>query len=137
MKILKGKLIFLKLGGSLITRLKPYTLNLPQIREIAKEIHKLRQKMKFKLLIGNGAGSFAHISAKKFRTSEGFINTKSKRGQSIVQNDASKLNRVLVEELIRAGENAISVQPSAATIAKNGEINFFIWSQLKIILKII
>jgi isopentenyl phosphate kinase len=64
-------LIFLKIGGSLITKRKPYTLNLKKIKEIAKEIVSLRRKYKFRLLIGNGAGSFAHVSAKKFKTKEG------------------------------------------------------------------
>jgi len=135
MKNLRKKLVFLKLGGALITKPKPYTLNLKKIREIAKEIHKLRQKMGFKLLIGNGAGSFAHISAKKYKTSEGIINKESLRGQSIVEDNASRLNRILVRELIRAGENTISVQASAATVAKNGEIIFFYLEPIKNYLK--
>lgn len=135
--IFKGrdKLIFIKLGGSLITKKEPYTLNLPKIREITREIHRLRKKMKFKLLIGNGAGSFAHISAKKFKTARGYINKKSKRGQSIVQDDAARLNRILIKELIKAGENSISVQPSAATVTNNGKIKFFYLEPIKNYLK--
>jgi isopentenyl phosphate kinase len=60
-------LIFLKIGGALITKRRPYTLNLKKIREITKEIVRLRRRHKFKLLIGNGAGSFAHVSAKKIQ----------------------------------------------------------------------
>ncbi|KPJ57227.1 hypothetical protein AMJ49_01285 [Parcubacteria bacterium DG_74_2] len=129
------KLIFIKLGGSLITEESPYTLNLSKIREVSSEIHRLRQKMKFNLLIGNGAGSFAHVSAKKFRTAEGYVDRKSLRGHSIVQDDASRLNRIVVKELIRAGENAISVQPSAAALSINGKIKLFYLEPIKNYLK--
>jgi isopentenyl phosphate kinase len=88
---MENKLFFLKLGGSLITKKEPYKLNLKKIREVAREIFILRKKYKFKLLLGNGAGSFAHISAKKFRTKEGYINKRSKIGHCIVQDDASTL----------------------------------------------
>jgi isopentenyl phosphate kinase len=131
----KGKLIFLKLGGSLITKKKPYTLNLKKIKEIAKEIHRLRKKYKFKLLIGNGAGSFAHVSAKKFKTKEGYINKKSKIGHCIVQDDASTLNRILVKELIKAGEKAISVQPSAFILCSKRKIKSFFLDPIKNYLK--
>ena len=125
MKNLKNKLIFLKLGGSLITKKKPYTLNFKKIREIAKEIHRLRKKMRFKLLVGNGGGSFPHISAKKYQTQKGIKNEKSFEGISRVEDDASRLNRIVVRELIKTGENAISIQPAGACIAKNGKIKFF------------
>jgi isopentenyl phosphate kinase len=128
-------LIFLKIGGSLITKRKPYTLNRKRIRELTKEIAKLRKKHKFKLLIGNGAGSFAHVSAKKFRTKEGYINEKSKIGHCIVQDDASRLNRILVRELIKAGENAISVQPSAFIFCSKRKIKSFFLDPIKNYLK--
>jgi isopentenyl phosphate kinase len=128
-------LIFLKLGGSLITKKKPYTVNLKKVREIAKEIHRLRKKMKFKLLIGNGGGSFPHVSAKKYKTNQGIINKKSFEGISKVQDDAATLNRILVKELIKAGENAISVQPSAASIGDGGKVRFFYLEPIKNCLK--
>jgi isopentenyl phosphate kinase len=128
-------LIFLKIGGALITKRKPYTLNLKKIKEIAKEIVSLRKKYKFKLLIGNGAGSFAHVSAKKFRTKEGYINKKSKIGHCIVEDDASTLNRILVKELIRAGEKAISVQPSAFIFCSKKKIKSFFLDPIKNYLK--
>jgi isopentenyl phosphate kinase len=129
------KLIFLKLGGALITKPKPYTPDLKRIEKITKEIHKLRQKMEFKLLLGNGGGSFPHISAKKYQTHKGIINKESVRGMCIVENDAAKLNRILIKELINAGENAISVQPSAAVIAENGKIKTFYLEPIKNYLK--
>jgi isopentenyl phosphate kinase len=128
-------LIFLKIGGALITKRKPYTLSLKKIKEIAKETVNLRKKYKFKLLIGNGAGSFAHVSAKKFKTKEGYINEKSKIGHCIVQDDASTLNRILVKELIKAGEKAISVQPSAFIFCSKRKIKSFFLDPIKNYLK--
>jgi len=129
------ELIFLKIGGSLITKNRPYTLDLKKIRKISKEIAGLRKKYKFKLLIGNGAGSFAHVSAKKFKTKEGYINEKSKIGHCIVQDDASTLNRILVKELIKAGERAISVQPSAFIFCSRKKIKSFFLEPIKNYLK--
>jgi len=125
MKNLRKKLIFIKLGGSLITKKKPYTADFKKIKEIAKEIHFLRKKMKFKLLIGNGGGSFPHVSAKKYQTNAGIINEKSLEGISRVEDDAARLNRIVVRELIKIGENAISIQPAGACMAENGKIKFF------------
>lgn len=128
-------LIFVKVGGSLITKKSPYTLNWKRIKEVVKEIVKLRKKYKFKLLLGNGAGSFAHVSAKKFKTKEGYINEKSKIGHCIVEDDASTLNRILVKELIKAGEKAISVQPSAFITTSDGKIKSFYLEPIKSYLK--
>jgi len=132
---LSKKLIFIKLGGSLITKKKPYTADFKKIKEIAKEIHFLRKKMGFKLLIGNGGGSFPHISAKKYRTAEGLINKNSIRGISIVSNDASKINKIVVNELIKVGENAVSVQPSAIFLAKKGGMKSVYIEPIKMYLK--
>ena len=123
--MLENKLVFIKLGGSVITQPRPYTLNLRKIRQLAKEIHQLRQTMGFKLVLGNGGGTFPHISAQKFRTNEGIINEKSLEGISKVENDASRLNQIIVRELIRAKENAISVQPASISISEKGKIKHF------------
>ena len=115
-----NELIFLKLGGSLITdKLKPYTLRQDTIRRIAKEIHEARQEEKIKLIVGHGGGSFPHQSATKYMTNKGIINEESYRGIAIVQKDASKLNKIIVNVFIDRGENAISVQPSSAVLCSN------------------
>jgi len=128
-------LIFIKLGGSLITKRKPYTANLTKIREIAREIFWLRKKVGFKLLIGTGQGSFAHLSAKKYQTAQGIINRNSIRGISVVSDDASKINKIVVRELIMAGEKAVSIQPSAIFLAKEGKMESLFIEPIKIYLK--
>lgn len=114
-------LIFVKLGGSLITdKSKPYTTRDDVIKRLCKEIHEGRDGKP--LLIGHGGGSFPHISASKYETHKGVINEKSWEGFARVQNDAATLNRIIVSSLIEAGENAISIQPSASCIARNDSI---------------
>ena len=116
-------LILLKLGGSLITdKSKPFTLRKGALERICREIHEARGEKKFNLIIGHGGGSFPHTSASRYQTQNGYINKESKKGFSFVQNDASRLNRLVVGELVRQGENAISIQPSASCIADKGKI---------------
>lgn len=116
-------LIFVKLGGSIITdKTRPYTTRVEIIKRLAKEINNARRKRKMKLIVGHGSGSFGHVSAAKYQTHKGIINKQSIRVIAVVQNDAAKLNRIIVDALLEVGENAISVQPSSAAIAKNGKI---------------
>jgi isopentenyl phosphate kinase len=120
---MKNELILIKLGGSLITdKSKPFTLRKEVLKRICKEIHEARKERKLSLIIGHGGGSFPHTSAAKYQTQKGYINKKSKKGFSLVQNDASKLNRLVVHELINSEENAVSVQPSSSCIADKGRI---------------
>lgn len=130
------ELIFLKLGGSLITKKdKPFTENRKLIKQIAKEIHRARKKKNFRLLVGNGGGSYPHVPAKKYRTAEGIINKKSYRGIAEVQDAASRLNRIIVRALLDVGENAISIQPSSVALTKNSRIIEFYLKPLKIFLE--
>ncbi|MEA3343780.1 MAG: isopentenyl phosphate kinase, partial [archaeon] len=46
----------------------------------------------------------------------------SYEGIAMVQNDAARLNRIVVDAFLRNGERAISVQPSSAVVTKNSKI---------------
>lgn len=130
------ELFLIKLGGSLITdKTKPFTANLKIIKQLAREIHEIREKYDIKLIVGHGGGSFPHTSAHKYQTQKGIVNKESYRGIAVVQNDASKLNRIIVDELIKAGENAISIQPSACCLTKKGRIIEWYLEPLKKILE--
>lgn len=129
-------LIFLKLGGSLITQKdKPFTENKEIIERIVKEIHQARKRKPFNLLIGNGGGSYPHVPAKKYKTAEGIIDKKSIKGIAEVQDAASRLNRIIVRALLDIGENAISIQPSSVCLTKNSRIVEFYSKPLEIFLK--
>ena len=116
-------LVFVKLGGSLITdKQKPYTLNSKTIDRLSKEIYQARKKKNFKLILGHGSGSFGHSSAHEYQTIKGFIDEQSKYGLCVVQNDAAKLNRIVVSSLLGAGEKCISIQSSCCSLAKDSRI---------------
>ncbi|MEM7820296.1 MAG: isopentenyl phosphate kinase, partial [Candidatus Aenigmatarchaeota archaeon] len=117
-------LLIVKLGGSILTdKTKPFTADMDTINRLAAEIHAARMANKnLKILLGHGGGSFPHVPAKEYRVKDGIISEKSIKGISLVQDAASQLNRIVVRALIDAGENAISVQPSAAAFMKDGKI---------------
>ncbi len=118
---MKG-LIFVKLGGSLITdKSRPFTERPEVIKRLALEIHNSRKKG-LKILVGHGGGSYHHEPAKRYETHKGFISKDSARGVALVQDAAARLNRIVVKALLDAGENAISVQPSSFCIARNIKI---------------
>ncbi len=130
------KLILVKFGGSVITdKLTPYTANFEVIERLSKEVKEAREEKEFNLIIGHGSGSFGHVSAKKYQTAEGFVNDESKYGVCVVQNDAAKLNRIVVDNLLKVGEKAIAVQPSACCIAENSKIKEFYLEPIKKLLE--
>lgn len=124
---MERNLIFVKLGGSLITeKSAPYTINYNAIRRIVKELKEaIDIDQHLNLLVGHGGGSFPHPIAQSFRTSEGFIQDTSVRGFALCQNAASTLNRILVDLMLDYAIDAVSIQPSACCIAKDGEIDDF------------
>ncbi len=116
-------MILVKLGGSLITdKSQPFTPRLDVIRRLAREIHAAREKNDIKLIIGHGGGSFPHLPAKKYQTHKGLRGPGSYRGLAVVQDAASRLNRIVVASILNEGENAISIQPSASCLARDDEV---------------
>jgi isopentenyl phosphate kinase len=129
-------LIFLKLGGSLITdKTKPYTLEYKVLERLCQEIKLARKKKKINLLLGHGGGSFPHISANKYRTNQGFIKNNSKYGFCQVQNDAATLNRIVINNFLKIKERAFSVSPSSCSLAKNSKIDDFYLEPIKKLLE--
>ena len=131
------KLILIKLGGSLITdKTKPYTTRPETITRLFKEIKQaLIKRPELYLVIGNGAGSFPHQSAKKYGTHLGFSDDIGKFGYCVVQNDAAKLNRIIVQECIDQNIPAVGLQPSAVIMAKNKKNYFQNFTVLKQLVK--
>lgn len=128
-------LIFVKLGGGLITdKNKPYTPKMEIIERLAREISEARKENKFNLILGNGVGSFAHTSAKKYGTINGFSNQESKYGFCTVHNDAAEINKMVINSLLKTGEKVFSVAPSSFLLGKKSKV---FDSYLKIIKKLL
>lgn len=130
------ELVFLKLGGSLITdKNKPFTERKDVIKRICSEIHNARSQKEFKLVIGNGGGSYPHVPAKKYEVNKGILNKESLKGIALVQDAAASLNRIIVKNLIESGEIAVSYQPSASSFSDKGEISGFFTKPLAMFLE--
>lgn len=118
------QLVFLKLGGSLITdKLRPYTPRLEVIQRLAEEIAQaLRENPHLRLLVGHGAGSFGHVPAKKYGTRSGVHNQQEWLGFAEVWKEAATLNRYVTDAFINAGLPVISFSPCASVTANDGQV---------------
>jgi isopentenyl phosphate kinase len=135
------ELVFLKLGGSLITdKTQPYTPRLDIIEEAALQISEaLKSQPNLRLVIGHGSGSFGHVAASEYRTRAGFIPRASPlmhrerdkteenywKGFAEVWYQASALNRFVMKALNKMNVPAIALPPSANVIASDGQVS--IW----------
>jgi len=120
-------LIFLKLGGSLITeKSRPYTARLEKIDELVQQISVYMQKdPAMRLVLGHGSGSFGHQAASRFNTRQGVSSHAEWAGFAEVWYQASALNRLVVEALHRSGLPAVTFSPFASVTAHDGKV--FIW----------
>lgn len=122
------QLVFLKLGGSLITdKNSPHTADLDVIRFLAGEIKSaLAKNPDLRILLGHGSGSFGHVPARKYHTREGVHSTEEWQGFAEVWSEASALNRIVIEQFVNAGLPVISLPSSASLTSDNGVI--FQWN---------
>ena len=116
--------VFLKLGGSLITdKNRPHTPRMDVIRRLAAEIVAARKKdASLRILLGHGSGSFGHVPARRYGTRQGVRTEQEWRGFVEVWREAVELNRIVVDALGEAGLPAISLPPSSSTVARDGQV---------------
>ena len=117
-------LVFLKLGGSLITdKHTPRTARRDLLERLSREIKAgLDNTPGLKILLGHGSGSFGHTSGKEYRTRDGISTAQEWLGFTEVWNDAADLNRLVMTSLRRAGLPAVAFPPSAATLTQKRQI---------------
>ena len=119
-----NNLVFLKLGGSLITdKLAPRTPRMAVLNRLAAEIQAvLVEHPEVKLLLGHGSGSFGHTSGSQYHTREGVSTPEDWQGFSEVWNDAADLNRLVMTALRDAGLPAVAFPPSASILTRDRKI---------------
>lgn len=117
-------LIFLKLGGSLITvKNRPHTARPDIIRRLAREIAGfVRERPHTPLLLGHGSGSFAHVPASRFATRQGVRSAAEWGGFVEVWRAAWALNRLVMDALRDAGLPALAFSAAASVTAKNRSV---------------
>jgi isopentenyl phosphate kinase len=94
------------------------------MQRLAEEIAIARQENpKLTLVLGHGAGSFAHIPAKKYATRPGVHTLEQWLGFAEVWREAAALNRLVMEALHSAGLPAIALPPSASVVTHNRAIS--------------
>jgi isopentenyl phosphate kinase len=117
-------LIFLKLGGSLITdKTRPYTPRPEKLKILAAEIASaLKKDADLHLVLGHGSGSFGHAVASRYNTRLGVSGDAAWRGFAEVWYQASELNRIVLKALIQAGLPTVTLSPAASITAHDGAI---------------
>jgi isopentenyl phosphate kinase len=135
------ELIFLKLGGSLITdKTQPYTPKMDIIEDVALQIlNALQTHPDLRLVVGHGSGSFGHVAASEYHTRDGFFPRPSPlmhrerdktedrywKGFAEVWYQASALNRFVMKAMHKMKIPAIALPPSANVIASDGKVSLW------------
>ncbi len=133
-----SELIFLKLGGSLITdKTRPRTVRPDVLADLCGQIAAARaHDPNLLLLLGHGSGSFGHIAAKKYATRAGVplnappqsppFSTKTRgkywHGFTEVWHEAAILNRYVLDALRAAKIPAMTISPAGSVIASDGKV---------------
>ncbi len=117
-------MIFLKLGGSLITDKQGVeAVRQAALAGAATEIAAaLASRASLQLLLGHGSGSFGHVAAARHGTRSGVRNMDQWHGFAEVSAAAARLNALVREALLSAGVPAVTLQPSASTECRDGKI---------------
>lgn len=124
MKKAPSRLVFLKLGGSLITdKTTPQTARYDVISRLAREIAEAKNNdPDLQLVLGHGSGSFGHVPAKKYGTRQGVRSSEEWLGFVEVWYQASALHRIVIEAMHAAKLPAISFPASGAVTASGGSV---------------
>ncbi len=117
-------LIYLKLGGSLITdKALPRTARMGVITRLAEELAQARRENpELRLIFGHGSGSFGHVPAKKYGTRGGVKSPEQWQGFIEVWQQARELNQIMINALLEVGLPVIAFPPSALILSRDGEI---------------
>lgn len=117
-----GELVFLKLGGSLITDKRRIETPRPAvIARLAKEIRAaLEARPDLQLLLGHGSGSFGHFVAERYKIMEGPL--EDWRGYAETAVSAQRLHRLVTDALVAEKVPVVPLQPSASARCHDGEL---------------
>ena len=118
-----NNLVFIKLGGSLITdKRQRYHARHATITRLAEEIAQaLKADRTLRVLIGHGSGSFGHVAARE----SGYdpkAGHPSPMAFAQVAAAASGLNHIVRSALLEANLPAVSMPPSASARLQEGKL---------------
>ena len=119
-----AEVIFLKLGGSLITDKRGEELARHDvIAQTAAAIAAARARLPgMQLVIGHGSGSFGHLYGHRYGTRAGAATPAQWYGFAATGDAAARLNRIVVAALLAVEIPAWSIQPGVALRCADGRI---------------
>ncbi|MER3601661.1 MAG: hypothetical protein C4339_02975 [Nitrososphaerota archaeon] len=117
------RLLFIKLGGSVITdKTTPLRARPQVLRRLGLEIAEALRRGGARLLLGNGGGSFAHYFARPLLSPKPPEGPELHRAAMRVHSAAAQLNGLVVEALLGAGVPAVGFSPLSSALAHAGRI---------------
>lgn len=136
--IKQNEIIFVKLGGSLITdKSQPSTLRSDTLGHLAGEISIFRQQNpEVRLLLGHGSGSFGHVPAHRYGTRQGVQGEHGWHGFNEVWFQAATLNHSVMTALHANGLDSIAFPASAALTSSRGKLAHWELTPLRAALKV-
>lgn len=131
------QLMFLKLGGSLITdKTGVEAARREVIVRLSRELADfLRRSPHVRLVIGHGSGSFGHVAAARHDTQWGVGGQEAWYGFCEVSAAALRLNSLVRETLLEAGVPVQSFQPSASAVCDGGRLADMAWMPIRLALR--
>lgn len=112
-------MILIKLGGSVITNKSKYmTFNRHHVSRLCEEIKRSGKDV----MIVHGAGSFGHVIAKEHRLQDGYISDSQIPGIVKVSFDMRDLNSRMMDEMVDAGIDAVSIPTGSCFQMEDGEL---------------
>ena len=120
----QGPLIFVKLGGSVISdKTAPETARPDRIAQLAAEVARAQSECPgLRLVLGHGSGSFGHVAARRYGTRQGVRGRAGWAGFAQVAAAAARLNRLVTDEFLAAGVPVWPLQPSASARCRAGRL---------------
>ncbi len=121
-----AELLFVKLGGSLITdKSRPATARPRVIRRLAREVlGAIRQSHDLQVVLGHGSGSFGHVVAQRYAVQSGCSDW---LGYALTSAAAARLNRIVADLFLDEGVPVVTLQPSASALCTGGELVELAW----------
>jgi len=116
------ELVFLKLGGSLITEKTQRETARPEVIErVVREVARaLAAEPGLRLVLGHGSGSFGHFAAERYGIHRG--HPSDWWGYAETAAAAARLDRLVVDACLLAGVPAVALQPSASACTCDGQL---------------
>ncbi|HOQ99301.1 MAG TPA: isopentenyl phosphate kinase [Anaerolineae bacterium] len=117
-----AEMVFLKLGGSLITeKAQREAPRRDVLQRVAGEIAAaLAAAPGLRLVLGHGSGSYGHFAAERYGVHRGHL--ADWRGYAETAAAAARLDRLVIDALLAAGVPAVALQPSASARTCDGQL---------------